>query len=219
MLSLIVLAILMMESSKRGDAALNDRMEATKREHNERARSVFIEMQRAMSEKRWKDAYNLNVKVAERGEFSSAKSENINFNYELKPGSNKLKISCDEPYSGISAIVKVLVTESSHEVLQNLYPDRSLWTGIVFNNVSIEHDQSYIDEEIACAKRIKQLNDQYAKSRKLPHLVDPGPKFGVDVIDVIDALMVSNPTAANAVINEVARLGNVRKKQVIEQLR
>ena len=162
---------------------------------------------------------NLNVKVAERGEFSSAKSENINFNYELKPGSNKLKISCDEPYSGISAIVKVLVTESSHEVLQNLYPDRSLWTGIVFNNVSIEHDQSYIDEEIACAKRIKQLNDQYAKSRKLPHLVDPGPKFGVDVIDVIDALMVSNPTAANAVINEVARLGNVRKKQVIEQLR
>ena len=53
---------------------------------------------------------NLNVKVAERGEFSSAESENINFNYELKPGSNKLKISCDEPYSGISAIVKVLVT-------------------------------------------------------------------------------------------------------------
>jgi hypothetical protein len=159
------------------------------------------------------------VKVAERGEFSSAKPENINFSYELKPGSNKLKISCNEPYSGISAIVKVLVTESSHEVLQNLYPDRSLWTGIVFNNVSIEHDQSYIDEEIACAKRIKQLNDQYAKSRKLPHLVDPGPKFGVDVINVIDALMVSNPTAANAVINEVARLGNVGKKEVIKQLR
>ena len=57
------------------------------------------------------------------------------------------------------------------------------------------------------------------KSRKLPHLVDPGPKFGVNVINVIDALMVSNPTAANAVINEVARLGNVGKKEVIEQLR
>jgi len=115
--------------------------------------------------------------------------------------------------------VKVLVTESSQEVLQNLYPDRSLWTSIVFNNVTIEHDQSYIDEEIACAKRIKQLNDQYAKSRKLPHLVDPGPKFGVDVINVIDALMVSNPAAANAVINEVARLGNIGKTEVIKQLK
>ena len=161
---------------------------------------------------------NLNVKVAERGEFS-AKPETINFTYELKSGSNKLKISCDEPYSGISAIVKVLVTESSQEVLQNLYPDRSLWTSIVFNNVSIEHDQSYIDEAIACAKRIKQLNDQYAKSRKLPHRVDPGPQFGVDVINVIDALMVSNPAAANAVINEVAKLGNVGKIEVIKRLR
>jgi len=162
---------------------------------------------------------NLNVKVAEHGELSAAKPENINFSYENKPGSNKLKISCDEPYSGISAIVKVVVSESSHEVLQNLYPDRSLWTSIRFDNVTIEHDQAYIDEEIACAKRIKDLDDQYAKSQKPPHLVDPGPKFGVDVINVIDALVLSNPAAANAVINEVARLGNVAKKEVIGQMR
>ncbi len=162
---------------------------------------------------------NLNVKVAEHGEFSPAKPQNITLQYDLKSGSNKMKISCDEPYSAISLIVKVLVTESSHEVLQNLYPDRSLWTGIRFNNVSIEHDQAFIDEEIACAKRIKQLNDQYAKSQKPPHLVDPGPKFGVDVINVINALVLSNPAAANAVINEVARLGNIGKKEVIRQLR
>jgi|GEM_PF-5799220 len=162
---------------------------------------------------------NLNVKVAEHGEFSNAKPENITLSYDLKPGSNKLKISCDEPYSGISAIVKVVVTESSHEVLQNLYPDRSLWTGIQFNNVTIEHDQAYVDEQKACEKRIKDLSDQYAKSRKLPHLVDPGPRFRVDVINVINALMLSNPAAANAVINEVARLGNIGKKEVIGQLR
>jgi hypothetical protein len=160
----------------------------------------------------------LNVKTAEQGAFSNPKQENITFSYDLKPGSNKLKISCDEPYSGISAIVKVMVSESSHEVLQNLYPDRSLWTSIQFNNVTIEHDQGYVDEEAACAKRIKDLSDQYAKSRKLPQLVDPGPRFGVDIINVINALVLSNPTAANAVINEVARIGNVGKKEVIGQL-
>jgi len=162
---------------------------------------------------------NLNVKAAEHGEFSSAKPENITLSYDLKPGSNKLKISCDEPYSGISAIVKVVVSESSHEVLQNLYPDRSLWTSIQFNNVTIEHDQAYIDEQRACAKRIRDLSDQYAKNRKPPHLVDPGPRFGVDVINVINALVLSNPAAANAVINEVARLGKIGKKEVIGQLR
>jgi hypothetical protein len=41
----------------------------------------------------------------------------------------------------------------------------------------------------------------------------------VDVINVIDALMVSNPAAANAVINEVARLGNIGKTEVIKQLK
>jgi hypothetical protein len=161
----------------------------------------------------------LNVKVAEHGDFSAATLENVAFTYENNQGSNKLKISCDEPYSGISPLVKVSVTESSHEVLQNLYPDRSVWTSIVFNNVTIEHDQSYIDEEAACAKRLKQLSDQYAKSLKPPHLIEPGPRFGVDVINVIDSLMVSNPTAANAVINEVAKLGNVGKKQVIGLLK
>lgn len=161
----------------------------------------------------------LYAKTAERGEFSPAKPEKINFSYALRQGSNKVKISCDEPYSGISVIVKVLVTEGSHEVLQNLYPDRSIWTGITFNNVTIAHDQSYIDEEVACAKRINQLNDEYAKSRKLPHLVDPGPRFGVDIINVIDALVLSNPVAANAVINEVAKLGNIEKKNVISLLK
>jgi len=159
------------------------------------------------------------AKTAANGVFAAPKEEIININFALQKNSNKLLLNCDEPFSDISAIVKVVVNEGSHEVLQNLYPERSLWTGIEFNNVVILHDQVYIDQENACAKRIKDLSDEYAKSRKVPHLVDPGPRFGVDVINVIDALVLSNPTAANAVINEVARLGNIGKAEVIKQLK
>ena len=160
----------------------------------------------------------VSAKHPERGSLSKPQPESITFRYFQ--AQNVLKLICDDPFAGISATVKVLVSESSPEVLKSFYPDRSLWTNVNIDNVSVEHDQAYIDEQKACAKRIKGIDDHVSISEApVPHRVDPGPRFGVDAIDVINALVLSNPAAAVAVINEVARLGNVGRLDVIKRLK
>ena len=70
------------------------------------------------------------------------------------------------------------------------------------------------------AKRIRGINDRFSLSdMEVPHRVDPGPRFGDETINLINALILANPAAANAAINELARLSNVGKLKVIERLR
>jgi len=47
---------------------------------------------------------------------------------------------------------------------------------------------------------------------------DPEPGWGI-AVKVINELIETNPAAANAVINEVAKLQNVNKVDVIKRLR
>jgi hypothetical protein len=131
---------------------------------------------------------------------------------------NSIQLTFEQAFAGVYATVKVIVNESSSEVVQNLYPDRSVWTGIAFDNVSVQWDQSYIDELKACVKRIKDINDHYSISQRPIHRRDPGPQFGVDTITLINELVATNPAAANAVINEVARLGNISKLEILKKL-
>ena len=131
---------------------------------------------------------------------------------------NSIQLTFDQPFAGIHATVKVIVNESSAEVLKNLYPDRSVWTGISFDNVVAEWDQSYNDDRKACAKRIKDINDHYAISQGPIRRIDPGPRFGVDTVTLINELVATNPAVANVVINELARLGNISKLEIIKKL-
>ena len=161
---------------------------------------------------------SLHVQHPESGQLSDPRSENVPFEYSL--AQNVLKLACHAPFANIRAGIKVLVNETSPEVLKNLYPDRSLWTSVDIDNVEIEHDQAYIDEVKECARRIKGINDKYSLSdTPVPRRVDPGPKFGEETLELINALILSNPVAANAAISELAGLKSVGKLQVIEQLR
>ena len=155
---------------------------------------------------------------AESGKLADPKTEGVAFEYAL--AQNMLKLTCHAPFANIHAGIKVLVNETSPEVLKNLYPDRSLWTSVHIDNVEIEHDQAYIDEVKECARRIRGISDKYAISDlAVPRRVDPGPRFEEETLELINALILSNPAAANAAIGELARLNNVGKLQVIERLR
>jgi hypothetical protein len=46
----------------------------------------------------------------------------------------------------------------------------------------------------------------------------PGPEFGVDTVTLVNELVASNPAVANVVINEIARLGNIGKLDVLKRL-
>jgi hypothetical protein len=160
----------------------------------------------------------LSVQRAESGKLSDPQAEDVAFEYAL--AQNVLKLTCHAPFANIQAGIKVLVSESSREVLKNLYPDRSLWTSVDIDNVEIEHDQAYNDEVKECARRIRGISDKYSLSdMAVPRRVDPGPRFGEETLELINALIIANPVAANAAIGELARLKNVGKLQVIEQLR
>jgi hypothetical protein len=160
----------------------------------------------------------LSVQRAESGELADPQAEDVAFEYAL--AQNVLKLKCQAPFANIHAGIKVLVNETSPEVVKNLYPDRSLWTSVDIDNVEIEHDQAYIDEVKECARRIRGISDKYSLSdMAVPRRVDPGPRFGEETVELINALILSNPVAANAAIGELARLKNVGKLQVIQQLR
>jgi hypothetical protein len=161
---------------------------------------------------------SLHVQHSENGELSDPRAENVSFEYSVVQ--NVLKLTCHAPFANIHASIKVLVNESSSEVLKNLYPDRSLWTGIDIDNVEIEHDETYNEEVKECARRIKGIEDRFSISdAPIPRRVDPGPKFERETIELINALVLSNPAAANAAINELAVLNSVDKLQAIERLR
>lgn len=159
----------------------------------------------------------LSVKLPENGKLSAPQEQDVVINYQLTQ--NRVRLSFNQQYSGIYISIKVMVNESSQEVLQNFYPDRTIVTGMSINNVTIEWDQAYQDAQKACGKKIADLNEHYAISEGLiPHR-DPGPKWEIHVVELIDELMQSNPAAASVVISEVARLGNVSRLEVIKRLR
>lgn len=163
-------------------------------------------------------AQTLNVQQATGGALADPRAELIVFEYAITQ--NVLKLTCHAPFANIRAGIKVLVNESSPQVLQSLYPDRSLWTSVDIDNVDIEHDQAYLDEQKECARRIRGINDKFSISdMAVPRRVDPGPRFGEETLELINALVLSNPVAASAAIGELARLKNVSNLRVIEQLR
>jgi hypothetical protein len=131
---------------------------------------------------------------------------------------NTLKFTCKQPYAGFYFVVKVMVNESAQDTAARLYPERSVWTGVGFDNVSVQWDQAYYDAENACARRIKEINDHYSISQSPVHPRGPDPQFWVDTVTLLNELITSNPAVANVVINEVARLGNIGKVDVLKRL-
>ncbi len=159
----------------------------------------------------------LAVKVPQNGNLDTLSNEEILINYQLNQ--NMLKLSLNQHFAGIYISLSVIVNESSTEVLQNMYPDRSIWTGISINNVSIEWDQAFNQAQKACSKRIHDVNDHYSISESPVPQRGPQPGWEVDTGELLNEMVRTNPALANIMINEVARIGNISKLDVIKRLR
>jgi hypothetical protein len=162
-------------------------------------------------------AMNMQVKAPEDGQWSVPQTQEVVITYQIN--ANKLTLKIYANYSGIYITVKAVVNETSTNVVQSLYPDRSIWTGMTLNNVDIEWEQAYNDAQNACGRKVAEINKHYSISEiAVKPNPDPEPGWGI-AVKVINELLEANPAAANAVINEVAKLQNVSKVDVIKRLR
>jgi hypothetical protein len=161
---------------------------------------------------------NLPARMAVDGEFQKPEVRSIVFQYRVL--GNRLDISTSAPFSGIYVTVKVISTEFSQEVLQNFYPDQSVWTGVSFNNVRIEWDAGYVADQVKCWKKFRDIERKYSKSApfKIPK-PEPDPRFDDLRINVLlKQLVDKNPAVANAVIDEVANLAQITRLDVLKRL-
>jgi hypothetical protein len=161
---------------------------------------------------------NLQGRMAVDGQFQKPELRSIVFNYQVT--GNRLDLATSAPFSGIHVTVKVVANETSREVLQNFYPDRSVWTSVQFNNVRIEWDARYVEDLAKCWKKFRDIDRKFSKSQ--PHVIpkpDPGPRFDDLRVDVLlQQLVERNPAVANAVIDEVARLTRITRLDVLKRL-
>ena len=160
----------------------------------------------------------IHVQTALDGQLQKAQSQNVAFQYRVIQ--NRLELTTSAPYSGIYVSVKVIANESSHEVMQNLYPDQSVWTSVNFNNIQIEWDLGYVEDLAKCWKKFRDIDRKFSKSQpfKIPK-PDPDPRFDDLRVNVLlQQLVQTNPAVANAVINEVANLAQISRLDVLKQL-
>lgn len=161
----------------------------------------------------------LQVRGADAGQLLPPNSQTIRFRYHV--AHNRLELSSSEAYAGIHVSVKVIAGESSPEVIQSLYPDRTVWTGIGFDNLEIEWDARYQDDKRRCEKIFRDIDRRFSKSRMsivpIPD-PDPGPRLDDRTVAVLQSLIQPNPAAASAAIDAVAQVAGISRLQVLMQM-
>ncbi|MEP7375893.1 MAG: hypothetical protein ABI675_21030 [Chitinophagaceae bacterium] len=162
--------------------------------------------------------FEVNVRVPENGELSQPQKRMVYIIYNLTGVT--LMLTCNDKYSDIHTTVNVVVNETSPEVIQSNYPDSSAWTDIDFDNVTVEWDKAYQDAVWKCTnQRLKEKLETYKTKRELPFQIDgPRPEWITNTVDLLNELVVSNPSVANFVINEIARLNKVSRLEILKWL-
>lgn len=165
----------------------------------------------------------VNVELPQPAGGTQFDTRNLSFQYTA--AGNTLVLTCEPlmvmTLSGnFNIAVELKVAEHSPGVLKNIYEDRTLVTSLRFNTVAIEWDQNYQQKLAKCKAAIVAVN-----KKRIPVAVDPRPKPEPDPFvilpeleQVIRGLIETNPAAANAVIDQVSRMTNLRKVDILRRL-
>jgi hypothetical protein len=89
---------------------------------------------------------------------------------------NRMRLHLSSPYAGMNLELKAVVSESSREVVQNAYPDRTISTSLRIDNVGVEWDDRYQTEKLQCWRRYWHL-DKGFKPGQVKLKRDPRPKW------------------------------------------
>ena len=134
----------------------------------------------------------------------------------------RLELSVASPFADIVLGIEVVVAETSPSVMKNFYPDRTLWTSVHADNLSIEWDAEFQAASNDCWNRLRGVSTRFQEVHvTLPGLGSPDPPdLGqVDVGEVIRVLLERDPQAARAVAGVVADRATVSTDEVIEAAR
>ena len=160
---------------------------------------------------------SIQVRKADGGLMLPPESQLVRFRYAVVQ--NRLELSSSEAYAGIHVSVKVIAGESSPEVIQSLYPDRAVWTGIGFDNLEIEWDARYQEDQQRCVTIFRDIDRRFSKSRtSLVPIPGPGPRLDGRMVAVLQSLVKSNPAAASEAIDAVAQVAGVSRLQVLMEM-
>jgi hypothetical protein len=159
----------------------------------------------------------LQVRRADAGQLLSPEPQTVRFRYNVVQ--NRLELSSSEAYAGIHVSVRVIAGESSPEVIQSFYPDRTVWTGIGFDNIEIEWDARYQEDHRRCMKIFRDIDRRFSESRtSIVPIPDPGPRLDDRTVAVLQSLIQSNPAAASAAIDAVAHVAGISRLQVLMRM-
>jgi hypothetical protein len=163
-------------------------------------------------------ALDVQCRDANGHEISPPAVHRVHCTFKIDGG--KLEFNTAGAFADITLTVRVVVSESSPEVMKNYYPDRSLFTTVRAENLSIKWDSGYLEDLAKCWKMFRDIDRKFSKSQpfKIPK-PDPGPKFeDLRVNVLLQQLVQKSPAVANAVIDEVANLTQISRLDVLKKL-
>lgn len=141
--------------------------------------------------------------------------------FQYRADKNSLSLTCDPQIGNFDIRLGIQASETSPEVIKNFYEDQSTMTILSFDNISLEWDSDYMDRVHQCYEAIKSIG---RRTIPIPVPTPPSPEPGPDwqilpsIEAVIRNLVNTNPAVANTVIDEVSRMANINKIDVIKRL-
>jgi hypothetical protein len=137
--------------------------------------------------------------------------------YQVKSG--RLELTVDGAFADINLGIEVTVGETSPSVMKNYYPDRTLWTTVRADNLSIEWDNAYQAAAEECWKRLKKFSNQIPKFR-VPHggPGDPDPPYydHIGVREIIRLVARRDSRAARAIADAISDVTGIPVDQVLK---
>lgn len=136
----------------------------------------------------------------------------------FKIDGGKLEFNTAGAFANITLTVRVVVSESSPEVMKNYYPDRSLFTTVRVENLAVEWDSEYGADRQACRKGLLKTKAKTFEPRDL--IPDPRPPWSeqIGVRELIRDLAERDHRSAYAVAAEVARRAGVPTEDVLDDV-
>lgn len=140
----------------------------------------------------------------------------VSCTYTLAGG--KLELDILGAFTNITLTVRVVVGESSPEVIKNNYPERSLFTTVGADNTIIDWDSEYRADRQACKKALSKTKAKPFKPKDL--IPDPRPTWRdrIGIPELIRDIAKKDPRSAYAVAAEVAKMTGMPIENVLEDV-
>jgi hypothetical protein len=144
-------------------------------------------------------------------ELSPPAMHNVNCVFKVDGG--KLEFYVAGALADITLAVRVVVNESSPEVMKNFYPEKSISTTVRAENLAVEWDGKYQADHKACWKTFSDVNTRFQEQERIG---PRDPRRQIEVHELIRNLAERDHRSAYAAAAEVARMSGVPTEDVLE---